>query len=73
MSVGTLHAKVALDDPDKIYCGTRDPVQEYISITFAPGQIMLAPNFSAFLKSLSYFTDVQRHRSPYEKKADQAA
>ncbi|KAI0410723.1 hypothetical protein F5X98DRAFT_359007 [Xylaria grammica] len=37
MSVGTLHAKVVLDDPSRIHCGNRDPVTGHINLRYAPG------------------------------------
>jgi len=37
MSVGTLHAKIVLDQPGKIHCGSRDPVSGHVNIRYQPG------------------------------------
>ncbi|KAI1274950.1 hypothetical protein F5Y07DRAFT_188406 [Xylaria sp. FL0933] len=37
MSVGTLFAKVVLNQPSKIHCGSRDPVQGHVNIRYQPG------------------------------------
>lgn len=37
MSVGTLHTDIILNDPGRIHCGTRDPVQGHVNIRYTPG------------------------------------